>query len=94
MFGDPASGDLAVVFVGTAESLAIFPKGSTKTVLYNSGLDAAYCGYDASGNLFVDGFDSKNTAALANAERPSRFVSIAVNGALGIPGQIRSTEPT
>ena len=48
---DPKSGDLAVVY--STGSLAIFAAGSATPTTYNTLIDARYCAYDDSGNLFV-----------------------------------------
>jgi hypothetical protein len=62
---DPTSGDLAVVYSRTSGSdVAIFPNGTGQPVLYTSGLTAFYCGYDAQGDLFVDGIGQGGSSAL------------------------------
>jgi hypothetical protein len=87
---DPTTGNLAVVFVGSADNLAVFSQGSSEPVLYNAGIDAAYCGYNQKGDLFVDGFGSANVPALVELRSGSGgFVHIALKRALGLPGQIQ-----
>jgi hypothetical protein len=54
--------------------------------LYESNLgDASNCGYDASGNLFVDGIVSSSPAVSELTKGSSTFVPLTVNGNLGFP---------
>lgn len=87
---DPSTASLAVVFAGTTGDIAIFPQGSTAPALYTSGVDAAYCGYNEQGDLFVDGFGTGNVSALAVLRSGSSgFTNIALKSALGLPGQVQ-----
>jgi hypothetical protein len=56
---DPKTGNLAVVFRGSGADVAVFSDAKGTPALYNSQLDSLYCGYDASGNLFVDGYNGQ-----------------------------------
>jgi hypothetical protein len=55
---DPTTGNLAVTFVGSgALGVAVFPNASGTPSVYDAPLGSVfwYCGYDDSGNLFIDG---------------------------------------
>jgi hypothetical protein len=88
---DPSTGNLAVVFDFTA--VAVFFHGSSTPTTYSSLIDAAYCGYDNSGNLFVDGTttDSRGVA-YALAELPSgsnSFKTLTLDQGVGLPGEVQ-----
>ena len=87
---DPTTGDLAVVFSGSGENVAIFSEASGTPTTYNSGIDSSYCGYDNAGDLFVDGYGNGNAPALA--ELPSggsAFSGVSVSASVGTPGQVQ-----
>jgi hypothetical protein len=85
---DPVTGDLAVVYENSP--IAVFKPGSGEPVTYESGLDATYCGYDDSGNLFVDGFLSGQKYGLAELPKGgSTFLALSVSQSVGEPGQIQ-----
>jgi hypothetical protein len=86
---DPLSGNLAVVFAGTGANIAIFPPSSQAPTYYETHIVTYYCGYDASGNLFVDGLNGHNAglAELPNGE--SDFNVLTINGDIGTPGQVQ-----
>jgi hypothetical protein len=85
---DPVSGNLAVTFStfgsgGSDENVAIFPDGQGTPTVYQSGIDAGFCGYDNQGNLFVDGYGG---ALIDLAELPSgsgSFEIISINQSIG-----------
>lgn len=82
---DPTSGNLAVTFSTASGSgnVAIFPNEQGTPQVYQSGFDSQFCGYDAQGNLFVDGL---NGSTLGLAELPTSgasFSPITLNGSIG-----------
>ena len=78
---DPASGDLAVVFARTSgNDVAVFPNGSGNPTLYESTLNAFWCGYDGQGNLFVDGIGQGGAAGLAElAKNATSFETLSIS---------------
>jgi hypothetical protein len=57
---DPTTGNLAVVFRGSGVDVAVFTDAKGTPATYYSQLSSsAYCGYDNSGDLFVDGYDQQ-----------------------------------
>jgi hypothetical protein len=87
---DPTTGNLAVVFSGNGKNVAIFPAAMGTPTLYDSEIDSAFCGYDNSGNLYVDGLGSENAPSLT--ELPSggsAFSAISISEAVGFPAQVQ-----
>lgn len=83
---DPTSNDLAVVFQG---EVAVFKAGSGTPSVYDTGISPNYCGYDAVGNLFVDGLAN---GAPGLAELPSggaSFFQLSISQSVGFPGQLQ-----
>ena len=81
---DPTTGNLAVTFNGNDVNLAIFPSATGEPTLYDAPT-AAYCGYDADGNLFLSG--EKVIAELANGS--SSFQLFSIVGKARVIGQIQ-----
>jgi hypothetical protein len=86
---DPTTGNVAVTNSGTNQSenngnVVIYPPGSSgNPVIYtapNIG-SYAFCGYDASGNLYVDGTGSKQSFQIAALDKGSgSFVAVPLSG--------------
>jgi hypothetical protein len=91
---DPTTGDVAVVLfcaTGCGDEIAVFTNLNYPPQLYQTSAltQMLFCGYDASGDLFVDGY---NKAHFALAELPagaSTFSPIAVDQAINDPGQVQ-----
>jgi hypothetical protein len=83
---DAKSGNLAVTFAGR---VAIFANATGTPAVYNAGIGAMYCGYDDRGNLFVSGVLSEESAFAELAYKGSAFVTLAVSGNAGGPGQVQ-----
>ena len=81
---DPTTGNLAVTFNGNDVNLAIFPSATGEPTLFDAPT-AAYCGYDADGNLFLSG--EKVIAELANGS--SSFQLFSIVGKARVIGQIQ-----
>jgi hypothetical protein len=87
---DPTTGNLAVVFSGSGKNVAIFPDATGTPALYDSAIDSFYCGYDNSGNLFVDGLGNENAFSIAELTNGgSGFSPISVSQSVGPPGQVQ-----
>lgn len=86
---DPSTGNLAVVFLGTAGNIAIFPKAQGQATQYSSNLSAEYCGYDDRGNLFVDGIDAGSYGLSELTPGSPDFKDIAISQDVGAPGQLQ-----
>jgi hypothetical protein len=88
---DPKTNNLAVVFVGPAANIAIFPNGEGSPILYNSHMESLYCGYDNDGNLFTDGY-AGGGLEYGLAELPngaSDFFPLSISPYIGRPGQVQ-----
>ncbi len=93
---DQKTGDLAVTnFWGPTEGaggVSIYHHGSGNPTSYT---DANihyyyYCGYDAKGNLFVDGLDSGSNFGFAEIPRGGKaFKDIALNQTIYLPGGVQ-----
>ncbi len=83
---DPESGDLAVV---NGVFVSVFPAGSSNPTTYNTQINAQYCGYDSSGNLFVSGFDDGNSALSELPKGASTFGKLTLDQSVGQPGQVQ-----
>jgi hypothetical protein len=86
---DPTTGDVALTLTcppcGYID-IAIFPPGSGKPLRLNNGTGAWTCGYDASGNLFV------NSPYAVLSELPkgsSDFHAITLDQQIGAAGQVQ-----
>lgn len=86
---DPLTNNLAVVYSASGANVAIFPNESGPPALYAAPIDSYYCGYDNSGNLFVDGTSGSNYALAELANGAENFSSISVDQSVGFPGQIQ-----
>lgn len=93
---DPVTGNLAVSGGVSGLSVTIFRHmrngwGSAHRFSDVSMGAAAFCGYDAAGNLFVDGVGTK-TGAFTLAELPRlhrSFAAVKLRQAIGAPGQVQ-----
>jgi hypothetical protein len=95
--GEPAScavdfttGDLALTILPNGD-VVIFKLGSKSGTILNSGLIEAYFdGYDANGNLFVDGFNSSDAVELVELPKgSSKFQKITTSNAVQFPGSVQ-----
>ena len=90
------SGDLAVGILlgnsyGPGGQVVIFTNASGSGTVYNTPLAKEYFdGYDPSGNLFADGFDSNGNFALVELpEGSSKFVTIKTSNSPEFPGSVQ-----
>jgi hypothetical protein len=95
---DSKSGDLAVAGGLGGLVLSVFHRGphnvwrDAKRYSDSAILIADFCGYDAAGNLFVDGVSKKNGGSFRLAELPYRgnaLVNITVSQSVKAPGQVQ-----
>jgi hypothetical protein len=95
---DPKTGDLAVTGGINGVVLAVYrhrvhggwndPKKYTDSSIQRAG----FCGYDAHGNLFLDGDDKARGGGFRFAELPrhrEKLVDIAVTASIAAPGQVQ-----
>lgn len=67
---DPVTGNLAVTYFGDSRgNVAIFPSGSSNAMYFRTSVDAASCGYDNVGNLFVEGFGQGGIPGLTELQK-------------------------
>jgi hypothetical protein len=85
---DPATGDLAATTNG---GVVIFRHARGKGVVYGPVLtEAFFDGYDNKSNLYVDGFNSGGTAALAELRKgSSKFQTLATSNTVLFPGSVQ-----
>jgi hypothetical protein len=86
---DPTTGNMAVVFKGNGSDVAVFHDASGTPSLYVSGLDSIYCGYDASGDLFVDGYSQSGDGLSELPAGASQFQSLTVDKQIYDPGEVQ-----
>jgi hypothetical protein len=86
---DPTTNDLAVVFEGSGKNIAVFANEQGSPSLYLSKLDSSFCGYDASGNLFVNGFVGQSPGLAELPAGGSAFNQISVPYSVEDPGQLQ-----
>jgi hypothetical protein len=84
---DPMTGDLAVVF--NISSVAVFPSGSSNPTVFSVYLEASYCGYDNSGNLFVDGYFTETPGLAELPKGGNSFEKLSLDQNVGQPGQVQ-----
>jgi hypothetical protein len=85
---DPKSGDLAVVFIGQDDDVAVFPNAQGTPTLYQSHIQPDNCGYDNAGNLFVDGYNGGQAGLSELPSGDSQFTKLSINYMVGQPGKV------
>jgi hypothetical protein len=91
---DPATGNVAVA-VGQFNdyNVAVFPGGSGSPATYVIDFDIQFCGYDNSGNLFVDGYgdgSGESFSLYELAKLGNQFANISISPSLPVrPGQVQ-----
>ena len=86
---DPSTGDLAVVFKGSGDDVAVFPRASGVPTLFGSQIDSLFCGFDQNGNLFVDGYSGEDYALSMLPKGSATFSMLSINRSMGQPGQLQ-----
>jgi hypothetical protein len=90
---DPTTNDVAVILVGSVKGteVAVFPSRSSSPTYYSTEYTPLYCGYDTSGNLFVDGSASSGSLWIAELKSgATSFSSLSVNRIIeGAPLQMQ-----
>jgi hypothetical protein len=87
---DPKTGNLAVTIL-TSQDVEIFDHAKGTGKIYTDGLQDTYNGgYDGSGNLFVDGYNSASQIEFLELPKGGKsFETIALNQSFTFPGTIR-----
>jgi hypothetical protein len=87
---DATTGDVAVTILPN-DDVVIFKPGSKSGTIRDSGLIENYFdGYDASGNLFVDGFSSRDAFRLVELPNgSSKFQRITTSKSVQFPGSVQ-----
>jgi DNA-binding beta-propeller fold protein YncE len=92
---DPATGNLAVANFSSKSgggNVAIYAnaKGTPRTYTDPSIVNYRFCGYDAKGNLFVDGVDTSSVFVLGELPKgSSSFTNIPVKQTIEWPGGVQ-----
>lgn len=95
---DPTTGNLAVTnFVGSGDSqgsVMVYPHGQGTPATYTDAniYEYYFCGYDADGNLFVDGIGPSVSGGFQFAELPkggTSFTDITLDHTINWPGQVQ-----
>jgi hypothetical protein len=68
---DPTTGDLAVTIISNGDVVIFKPGSSAGSALPSGLVEALFDGYDAKGNLFVDGFSSSGAFQLVELPKGS-----------------------
>ena len=89
--GDLAVGVLLGNDYGPGGQVVIFKNAQGTGKVYNTPLDREYFnGYDSSGNLFADGFDSSSNFMLVELKKGrSTFVTIKTSNSVQFPGSVQ-----
>lgn len=86
---DPSSGNVAAAVI-SANDVIVWAKGGGAPTTYTTPFAAYFVGYDGSGDLFVDGFDSSNGFGLAELPKGgSSFESVTLDQTIDFPGNIQ-----
>ena len=88
---DPASGTLAVTSANAGGGISLYAHGKGAAISYSDGsLIATYfCGFDGSGNLYVDGLNQYYDFALDELHKGgSRLQRVALDGFIDQPGAV------
>lgn len=87
---DPKTGNLAVTILAS-QDVEIFDHAKGTGKLYTDGLQDTYNGgYDGSGNLFVDGYNSASQIEFLELPKGGKsFETITLNQSFSFPGSIR-----
>jgi hypothetical protein len=88
---DPTTNNLAVISAGTSidTDVAVFPNEGGTPTLYTSHIESLFCGYDANGNLFVDGYGDEQYALTMLSKGSSSFSPLSMPQSMGQPGQLQ-----
>lgn len=91
---DPTTGDLAVASLGFGDAAAVgiykHARGTPKIYQNPTFHQYWYCGYDAAGNLFVDGINSTAVFEFAELKKGRNDLkSITLNQTIGWPGGVQ-----
>jgi hypothetical protein len=91
---DPTTGNLAVTYeLGVSKAyVAVYQQAQGKPILYQDGnLIFAYCGYDAAGNLYVDGTygGGEDFAFVELPKGSSKLEMITLNQTFQSPGIVQ-----
>jgi|SRR5579862_813905 len=86
---DPQSGDLAIVFRTSGADVAVFPNAEGTPNLYDSHIDSLHCGFDNSGNLFVNGFNGHSPGFSELPAGTAAFNVLSIDSSVGAPGQVQ-----
>lgn len=89
--GDIAVGVLLGNYYGDGGQVVVFKNASGSGNAYNTPLTREYFnGYDSSGNMFADGFDSSSNFGLVELPKgSSKFVSIKTSNSVQFPGSVQ-----
>ncbi len=87
---DPTTGNLAETILSNGE-IVIFPNATGTGTAYSTPLiEAFFCGYDKSGNLFADGFNGDDEFQLVELPHgSSTFESISISNSVEFPGAVQ-----
>lgn len=90
---DPTTGNLAIAWVqGFYGYVAVYKNGTGEPTLYqHANMSFAYCGYDAAGNLFVDGitYASGQVQLAELVKNGSGLATVTLNQLMEYPGPVQ-----
>jgi hypothetical protein len=86
---DPKTNNLAVVALASAGDIAIFQNEQGTPTYYSAIINPLYCGYDADGNLFVNGNVQFGYGFAGLPNGSTKFSQLSIDQSVGIPGQVQ-----
>jgi hypothetical protein len=87
---DPTTGDLAVTILSDGNVVLYQNAKGSGTVMSTPLIEAYFDGYDAKGNLFADGFNSKHAFQLVELPKgSSSFKAISISNTIKFPASVQ-----
>ena len=83
---DPTTNDLAVIAPG---EVFIYPDEQGTPTTVSSHIDSEFGGYDAKGDLFVDGINGQNYGFAELPKGASDFIVLSISDSVGRPGAVQ-----
>ena len=86
---DPLTNNLAVFLASSSANVAVFLDESGTPILYLSPVAPFAGGYDASGDLFLNGYANSGYGLAELASGSSQFAELTIDQSVGTPGQVQ-----
>lgn len=87
---NPSTGDLVGTIIATGQVVTWANGSGTGTVSQTPLIEAFFAGFDSSGNLYVDGFNSNDEFGLVELKKnSSTWQTLSLSNSVGFPGQVQ-----